>query len=79
MPDQDIEPMLAVCIDNKDYEMSLERRKVYAVLPDDDAARHDYVRVVDETGEDYLFPSSRFILIPVSRDVEAAILADARA
>ena len=79
MPDQDTEPMLAVCIDNRDYEMSLERRKVYAVLPDEDAASHDYVRVVDETGEDYLFPASRFILIPVSRDVEEAILADARA
>jgi hypothetical protein len=49
------------------------------VLPDEDAARHGYVRVVDETGEDYLFPASRFILIPVSRDVEAAILAGARA
>jgi hypothetical protein len=79
MPDQNTEPTLAVCVDNSDYEMSLERRKVYALLPDEDAARHGYVRVVDETGEDYLFPASRFILIPVSRDVEAAILADARA
>jgi hypothetical protein len=79
MPDQNTEPTLAVCVDNSDYEMSLERRKVYALLPDEDAARHGYVRVVDETGEDYLFPASRFILIPVSRDVEAAILADAHA
>jgi hypothetical protein len=69
--------MLAVCVDNKGYEMSLERRKVYPVLPDESAARSNYVRVVDETGEDYLFPASRFVLIPVSREVEEAVLAEA--
>ncbi|HKP73566.1 MAG TPA: hypothetical protein VJT82_11550 [Pyrinomonadaceae bacterium] len=69
--------MLAICIDNSDYEMSLERRKVYPVLPDEDAAEHDYVRVIDETGEDYLFPASRFVLVPVTRDVEEAVLAEA--
>jgi hypothetical protein len=68
--------MIAICIDNTDYEMSLERRKVYPVLPDADAAESNYVRVIDETGEDYLFPASRFILIPVTRDVEAAVLAE---
>lgn len=68
--------MIAICIDNTDYEMSLERRKVYPVLPDADAAESNYVRVIDETGEDYLFPASRFILVPVTRDVEAAVLAE---
>lgn len=67
---------LAVCIDNTGYEMSLERRKVYAVVPDEDAARHDYVRVIDETGEDYIFPASRFVLIPVAREVEEAVMAE---
>lgn len=67
---------LAVCVDNTGYEMSLERRKVYAVLPDEDAAKHNYVRVVDETGEDYLFPAGRFVLIPVAREVEEAVLAE---
>ena len=57
--------------------MSLERRKVYPVLPDESAARSNYVRVVDETGEDYLFPASRFVLIPVTREVEEAVLAEA--
>jgi len=78
MEGQSTEPTLAICIDNAGYEMALERRKVYAVLPDEDAARHNYVRVVDETGEDYLFPASRFVLLTVPPDVQAAVLADAR-
>ncbi|HVF48790.1 MAG TPA: hypothetical protein VNA19_01810 [Pyrinomonadaceae bacterium] len=69
------ETLLAICIDNTDYEMSLERRKVYPVLPDADAEQHNYVRVIDETGEDYLFPASRFVLINVTADVERAVLA----
>ncbi len=73
------EAMLAICIDNTDYEMSLERRKVYPVLPDSDAAQHNYVRVIDETGEEYLFPSSRFVLVTVTPDVERAVLAQTQA
>ena len=73
------EPTLAICIDNTDYELSLERRKVYAVLPDAEAAKHHYVRVIDETGEDYLFPASRFVLLTVPREVQAAVLADVQA
>jgi hypothetical protein len=69
--------MLAICVDNTGYEMSLERRKVYPVLPDESAARSNYVRVVDETGEDYLFPASRFVLLSVTREVEEAVLAEA--
>lgn len=67
------EHLLAICVDNTDYEMSLALRKVYPVLPDADAAQHDYVRVIDETGEDYLFPASRFVLIAVPREVEMTI------
>jgi hypothetical protein len=73
------EAMLAICIDNTDYEMSIERRKVYPVLPDEEATQHNYVRVIDETGEDYLFPASRFVLINVTPDVERAVLAQPQA
>jgi hypothetical protein len=79
MARQKTEPTLAICIDNSDYELSLERRKVYAVLPDAEAAKHHYVRVIDETGEDYLFPASRFVLLNLPREVQAAVLADAQA
>jgi hypothetical protein len=43
----------AVCIDNKGYEASLEIGKLYRVMPDDEAASHGYIRVIDESGEDY--------------------------
>ena len=79
MKHEDAGSTLAICVDNTGYEMSLERRKVYAVLPDESAARSDYVRVVDETGEDYLFPVSRFVLVSVPHEVEAAVLAATRA
>ena len=74
---QNTEPLLAICIDNTDYELSLERRKVYPVLEDTDAAQHNYVRVIDETGEDYLFPASRFVFVAVPRDVKEAVIAAA--
>jgi len=48
---------------NSGYEVSLERRKVYTALPDADAARHGQVRVIDESGDDYLFPASYFAAI----------------
>lgn len=79
MKPEDTGSTLAICIDNTGYEMSLERRKVYPVLPDESAARSNYVRVIDETGEDYLFPANRFVLIPVPREVEEAVLAEAQA
>ena len=79
MERQSSEATLAICIDNTDYELSLERRKVYAVLPDAEAAKHNYVRVVDETGEDYLFPAGRFVLLNLPPEVQAAVLADAQA
>jgi hypothetical protein len=77
MESEETNSMLAICVDNTGYEMSLERRKVYPVLPDESADRSNYVRVIDETGEDYLFPASRFVLIPVTREVEEAVLAEA--
>ncbi len=52
-----------LCIDNGGYPESLEVRKVYAVVPDDRADARQYVRVIDETGEDYLYPSKYFVPI----------------
>ena len=49
-----------VCLKNKGYEVSLERRKIYQVLPDPEAAKHRQVRVIDESGEDYLYPQAFF-------------------
>ena len=50
----------AVCIKNVGYEASLEPRKIYQVLPDQEAEKHQMLRVIDESGEDYLFPASLF-------------------
>jgi hypothetical protein len=55
----------AVCISNEAHEASLEVRKIYQRLPDPKAEGHGYVRVIDESGEDYLFPASCFEAIEV--------------
>ena len=73
MKDQDPNHRIAICVDNTDYEMSLERRKVYPILPYPDAERDDYVRIIDETGEDYLFPASRFAFLTDPTEVEEAV------
>jgi hypothetical protein len=54
-----------LCIDNGGYPESLEVCKVYAVLPDERATSNNYIRVIDETGEDYLYPSKYFVPIQV--------------
>jgi hypothetical protein len=64
----------AVCVRNEDYPASLELRKIYQVIPDADAARHGLLRVVDESGEDYLYPERYFVPIELSQDVEEALL-----
>lgn len=63
----------AVCIDNSDYEVSLERGKIYQVLPDSNGASHGYLRIIDESGEDYLFDSKRFFPITVSSQLQKAL------
>lgn len=50
-----------VCVDNTDYEASLQKLKLYRTLPDERAEQHGMVRVIDEDGEDYLFEQSRFL------------------
>lgn len=71
MPDQ---KYFAACIRNEEYEASLELRKIYEVLEDPEAAKHQMIRVIDEEGEDYLYPSSWFVPIELPRNVEEAIL-----
>jgi len=63
-----------VCVQNDGYEASLERNKIYLALPDEDAERHGQVRVVDESGEDYLFSAERFVRIEVPAAVRASLL-----
>lgn len=53
----------AICIDEGDYPVSLERRKLYEVIKDADASKLGLIRVVDESGEDYLFSQDQFILV----------------
>ena len=69
----------AVCVRNEGYEASLERNKIYAVLPDDEAERDGDLRVVDESGEDYLFSADRFVSIEVPSAVRASLMKDSRA
>ncbi len=64
----------AVCIRNDDYEASLELRKIYEVLEDSAAAKHDMVRIIDEEGEDYLYPADWFLAIELPHKVEEAIV-----
>ena len=63
----------AVCIRNDGYEASLERNKIYAILPDEEAERDGDLRVVDESGEDYLFSADRFVAIEVPAAVRASL------
>jgi hypothetical protein len=67
-----LEQRFALCVENKDCE-DLERRKIYQVLPDESAAKEGYLRIVDESGEDYLYPASYFVLIRLPRKALKAV------
>lgn len=75
MNDHNMEPKFVICINNKDYEASLEARKVFQVLVDEDAAKVGLLRIIDESGEDYLYPAKWFLPINVTDTVEKALLA----
>ena len=68
---------LVVCVKNAGYEASLERRKIYNALSDPEAKKHKLVRVVDESGEDYLFPDEYFLAVALPPAVRQAVLAAA--
>lgn len=65
----------AICLNNEGYPASLEVGKVYRVIPDEEAAAHGYLRVIDESGEDYAFTASRFHVIDLPVAVGNALLA----
>jgi hypothetical protein len=65
----------ALCIEHADYEASLIRGKVYRLLPDPRAAKDDLVRIVDESGEDYLYHKSHFVFVDFPSAVKKKILA----
>jgi len=62
-----------ICVKNVGYEASLERRKLYEVLEDADAQRHGQLRVVDESGEDYLFPADYFASVTLPAATQAVV------
>lgn len=66
----------AICINNSGYPDDLKVRVVYQILPDESAAESNFVRVVDETREDYLYPASYFIPIEVPREAEDTLIAE---
>jgi hypothetical protein len=63
----------AICISNGGYPESLEVLKIYQILPDPDAAKYRQLRVIDESGEDYLYFEDLFILVDFPASVEAAL------
>ena len=64
----------AVCVNNAEYPASLELHKIYRVLPDEDAEADGDMRVVDESGEDYLYPADYFVLVELPKAVEESLL-----
>lgn len=63
-----------ICVENSKHPASLERRKIYEALPDPDAAKEGLIRVIDESGDDYLYPESYFIDANLPASIEAAIV-----
>ena len=65
---------LVICLDNSGCEVSLERRKIYVAVPDAEAARHGRIRVVDESGDDYLYPEERFVEVALPLATRRAVM-----
>jgi hypothetical protein len=72
MAQKNTEQRFALCIENSDCE-DLEKRKIYQVLPDDEAEKEGYLRVIDESGEDYLYPQSYFVFVQLPRKAQEAL------
>ena len=62
-----------VCVENVDYPVSLELHKIYRALPDEDALAAGDLRVVDESGEDYLFPATALVAISLPERVRSSL------
>jgi len=64
----------AICVNNADYPASLELHKIYRVLADKDAEADGDMRIIDESGEDYLYPANYFVLVKLPQAVEESLL-----
>ena len=74
MVEEQSEKLFALCIENRDCE-DLEKRKIYQLLPDNEAEKEGYIRIIDESGEDYLYPASYFILVHLPHEAQEALRA----
>lgn len=72
MKDNEKGKVFALCIENKDTE-DLEKKKIYQVIPDDAALKEGFLRVIDESGEDYLYPESYFFIIQLPSEAQEAL------
>ena len=73
MKDSDKVARFAVCVDNYGYPVSLELHKIYRVLPDEEARTSDDLRVVDESGEGYLYPAKCFVSVALPQAIEKSL------
>ena len=62
-----------MCVNNEGYRASLERNKIYVALPDPEAESTGDIRVIDESGEDYLFSAQRFVAVKVPLAVQVSV------
>jgi len=75
MENHNREPVrFAVCLNNSVYKASLELHKIYRIIPDDDAAEDGDIRIVDESGEDYLYPARWFVPVKLPQTVRQSLL-----
>jgi hypothetical protein len=70
---KDSSPQFAICIQSDDAEL-LTPRMIYQILPDESAAKSNYIRVIDNEGEDYLYPAEYFIFVDFPQEIERALL-----
>lgn len=66
-------PEFVVCVENTDYPVSLELHKIYRALPDEEALAAGDLRIVDESGEDYLYPATAFVAVSLPERVRSSL------
>ena len=72
--DQEVSTGLVICTRNEGYTASLERRKLYQVIADEEAAKHAQLRVIDESGGDYLYPARYFVRVQLPESIAQAVI-----
>ena len=68
------QPHFVICIENSDYPASLEKRKIYEAIEDPKASEVGQIRVIDESGEDYLYPQELFVDAKLTDEIQAAVV-----